>query len=375
MKNARKKKALSWIEVQESALIHNLGLMRRLVGPEVVLAPCVKGNGYGHGILQASRILKQAGADWVCVSSVAEAEALRKGKVRGPILVIGFIPKEDLQKVLSLNLKIFVYNLETAVALSALARKFGKVAAVHLKLDSGMGRQGILPEDFTVFAAKMKTLPGLRIEGIATHFANADDPSDRNFFNEQLGIFSRFAPLFPLPHAANSAALLLNRKSHYKLVRPGLAVYGCYPSRKVRAICLKRGLKLKPALSLKTKIAQIKTVPKGGYIGYGKTFKVRRPTKIAILPIGYYDGLDRSLSGKGRVLVRGRRAAMLGRISMDITVVDVSKIPGVQLEDEVTVIGRDGKTEIAAEELAEQSQTIAYEILSRLNENLPRFYL
>lgn len=373
---------LIWIEISKSRIKNNTQTIRRLIGDQVLLAPCVKANAYGHGIVDMSRLLLQHGADWLCVDSIEEAEMLRERGILEPLLIMGYVQEKDLPEILRLDAKIFLYDLQTAQALSKIAQKAGKQVSVHIKVDTGMSRQGILAPEVRHFVDQVPKLQNLRLEGIATHFATSDQPGDNAHFRKQLTAFKQiFDELererihIPLFHCSNSAATLLYPEAHFDLVRPGLSIYGYYPSQAVRDLCAQRSIHLLPALTLKTKIAQIREIPKGSCISYGCTFITERKTKIAILPIGYYDGLDRKLSNCGYVLINGRRASILGRVCMNITIVDVTEMDDVAIEDEVVLIGRQGSEEITVEEIADSVGTINYEIITRLRETIPRYYV
>ncbi|HLC99744.1 MAG TPA: alanine racemase, partial [Patescibacteria group bacterium] len=338
-----------------------------------------KANAYGHGIAGVSKILIKNGADWLCVASIEEAEVLRKSGVRKPVLIMGYVKRNYLSRAIQLRARMFIFDQKTVNLLSKKAKKLRTTALVHLKVDTGMSRQGINPRLLQNFIADARKLPNLKIEGVATHFANSDEPH-HSFFQSQLSAFRALKYLIEnqkteyLFHAANSAATLLAPNSHFDLVRPGLALYGLYPSAETRKICLKKGLTLRPAMSFKTRVTQIKSIGAGSFVGYGLTHRVNKPAKIAILPVGYYDGLDRKLSNRGQVLIRNQRAPIVGRVCMDLIIVDITKIRGVKIEDEAVIIGRQGTEEITVEEIAKRAGTINYEIIARLRENLPRVY-
>lgn len=371
----------SWIEISKNALTHNVSTIRSLIGRKTILAPCVKANAYGHGLVETARILVRTGADRLCVALIDEARALRKAGIRVPLLIVGFVPMARLRDVLKTRSSIFVYEAQTTHALSKLAIAARTKVNVHIKVDTGMGRQGLPPEELNKFIQLIRNLRGLRLEGVATHFASSDTPEHPRHFRKQLNTFTKLMAHIkkdrdglPFIHCANTAATLLEQQSHFDLVRPGLAVYGYYPSETVRETCLKQDIQLQPSLTFKTKVAAVKMLPTGACVSYNCTFTTKRPTKIAILPVGYYDGIDRGLSDRGHVLIRGHRAPILGRVCMNITVVDVTHIPNAQQEDEVIIIGRQGSEHITAEEIAHHLGTINYEVTTRLRESLPRYF-
>ncbi len=371
-----------WIEISKSRIKNNLQTIRHLIGDQVLLAPCVKANAYGHGIVEISRLVLEYGANWLCVDSIGEAEVLREGGILQPLLIMGYVQRSELPKILKLDSKIFLYNLHTAQALSGIAQKARRSASVHIKVDTGMSRQGIPTSEVIDFVNQVRKLPNLKVEGIATHFATADNPKDKTHFQRQLASFRQiFEDLkkeeihIPIFHCCNSAATLLYPEAHFDLVRPGLSIYGYYPSQAVRDVCAQKNIKLLPALTLKTKITQIKEIPEGSCVSYGCTFVTERKTKIAILPIGYYDGLDRKLSNCGYALINGQKAKILGRVCMNMTIVDVTEIGDAAQEDEVVLIGRQGGEEISVEEMADLVGTINYEIITRLRESISRYYV
>lgn len=372
---------LSWAEISQGALEHNIKVLRKRVGSQIILAPSVKANAYGHGMKEISKMALKAGADWLCVNALFEAEILRKSGIKAPIYIMGYVLKQDLPDAVRLKARVVTYNRETIVELAKAARKQKAKVKVHLKVETGNNRQGIPIEkifDFVEFARKF---PRIEIEGLATHFANIEDATNGRYARFQLENFKRtLAALcarginIPIPHCANSAATILFPETHFGMVRPGIAVYGLWPSPEVKAVAKKKHqlISLKPIISWKTRIAQIKEIPKGSFVGYGCTYKTKRKTRLAILPVGYYDGYDRGFSNVSHVLIDGKRAPVRGRVCMNITMVDVTDIPIVRVEDPVTLLGRDGREEISAEYLADLIGTINYEITTRIHEGIPR---
>lgn len=374
----------SWVEVNKSALIHNLGQFKKLIKPRVKLMAVVKANAYGHGLIKTSKILAKAGAKWLGVDSIDEALCLRKSNVKAPILVLGYVPMFRLADAVSNNIKLVCYNLKTIERLGLLAPKIKKVAHVHLKIETGTNRQGIVPEAIPDFIKVIKEHPFVRLEGILTHFADAEVPSS-SFTKRQLNIFRKAAKVFQnykihisVKHTACTAAIIASRETLFDMVRVGIGLYGLWPSRAIRALALKKKdkkIELWPVLSWKTKIAQVKSVKKDSSIGYGCTEKATRDSKIAVLPIGYADGYDRKLSSIGNVLIKAKRAKVLGRVCMNMIMVDVTNIKNVELEDEVVLLGKQGDEEISAEEIAGKLETINYEIVSRISPLIPRKYV
>jgi len=373
---------INWVEVDAGALRRNVSEFRRRLGPEPKLGAVVKSNAYGHGMLEAAKIFREAGADWLCVNNVDEGVALREAGASGPVLIMGYVPLDALGDVVAQDLEPVIYNQESVAALEQQARKQGKTARVHLKIETGTHRQGVLERNVPDFVRAIDATSSVRLAGVGTHFANIEDTTNHEFAESQIVAFNRIAEaiaqVHPQPllrHTACSAAVLLFNRTHLDLARIGISLYGLWPSKETYVSCLERGkpsLDLTAALTWKTRIAQVKEVPEGGYVGYGLTWRATRPTTIAVLPVGYYEGFDRELSGIAHVLVRGKRAPVRGRVCMNMCMVDVTDIQGAALEDEVVLIGRQGDEKITAEQIAAWCGTISYEIVSRIHPSLPR---
>lgn len=382
---------LSWVEINRSALKHNLQLLCKCIDRRVLLAPCVKANAYGHGIEETAKILVYAGADWLCVNALFEAQILRKAGIKIPICILGYILRKELPEAVRLNCRVVVYNKETVDALALAAKKTGKKAFVHIKIETGNNRQGVdvsIAADFIKYAQKF---PQIRVEAISTHFANIEDiPANEitrlsaypkfqleNFKKLILDLQSANLKI-PIRHCANSAATILYPETHFDMVRPGIAVYGLWPSEEVASAAkiknpsFWKSNDLKPVLSWKTRIAQIKNIAAGESVGYGCTYKTKKRMRLAILPVGYYDGYDRKFSNAAHVLIHGKKALVRGRVCMNITMADVTKIPNARIEDTATLLGSDGGEKITAEYLAGLAGTINYEITTRINERISR---
>ena len=367
---------LSWVEISKKALIHNLQAFRGLVGKDLVLAPAVKANAYGHGLIECARIFEKYGADYLCVNALFEARILREAGIKIPILIIGYTPLSDL-KNLPNKTELTVYNLETIKTLG----KLGKKVKVHLKIETGNYRQGIMLQDLPTFISLIKRYSHIQVVGISTHFANLEDRINQEYALYQLKQFNKavhllenegLAPRFR--HCANTAATILLPEAYFNFVRTGIGNYGLWPSEKTE-LAAKRAninIELKPALTWKTVVAQIKEIKKGSLIGYGCTYKMSKNGRIAVLPVGYYDGFVRLLSNRGHAIIRGKKAPVIGRVCMNMIMVDVTHIPDAKLEDEAVLIGMQGKEKITAEEIADLSQTINYEVTTRINERIPR---
>jgi alanine racemase len=376
------KSSWQWVEISRRALVHNIGQFRNLIGPNKKILAVVKANAYGHGIREVSKIVLEAGADWLGVNSVDEGILLREDHVRAPILVLGAAGGGDLGAACLHGLRLTVYNRETIEALGRLAQKLKKKVPVHLKLETGTHRQGVRPEELIRFVKLIQRFPGLSLEGLSSHFANIEDTTSHSYPQHQSNIFrnlverlNRIGAEIPVKHMSSTASSILFPETYFDMVRIGIGLYGLWPSKETFLSCQLRNRKpveLLPVLSWKVRIAQVKLVPRGAFIGYGCTYRTTRPTRLAVIPVGYYDGYCRSLSNAAYVLVKGKRAFVRGRVAMNFLMADVSDIPGVRLDEEVTLIGRDGKETISADILASLAGTISYEILSRINPLVPR---
>jgi alanine racemase len=371
---------LNWVEIDGAAFRNNVSEFKRRLGKGPMLGAVVKSNAYGHGMTDVAHLAAEAGADWLCVNNVEEGVALRVAGAALPILVMGYVPRDALEAVVTSDLQPVVYNRETVARLGEIAAARGAVARLHLKVETGTHRQGVLERDVPAFVKAIDSTPSVVLAGIGSHFANIEDSTNHEFAESQIAAFSRIADSIGrtppvIRHSACSAAVLLFNRTHLELARVGISLYGVWPSKETYVSCLERGkpsLELKPVLSWKTRLAQVKDVPEGGYVGYGCTWRATRPTRIAVLPVGYYEGYDRELSGLAHVLVKGKRAPLRGRICMNMCMVDVTDIPGAALEDEVVLLGHQGDERISAEQLAAWAGTISYEILARIHPSLPR---
>jgi len=370
---------LSWIEIDSGRLRANVESLRGMTAPGTSVMVVVKANAYGHGLDAVAPVVAEC-ADWLGVNSLSEAVAITRLGIQKPIAILGHTPINGIESVVQNDYRQVLYRLDVAKALSAAARKFGTVARAHLKIETGTNRQGIAPGELRNFAEEIRKLPGLEIEGAYTHFANIEDTIDSSFaqsqmhrFHEALAILERAGIRTPHVHAAATAGSLLYPEMDFTMVRLGIGTYGVWPSRETQLAARERGrtVPLQPVLQWKTRVVQLKDVNAGDYVGYGLTYRASRPMRLVVLPIGYYDGYDRKLSNSGRALIHGQPAAIIGRVAMNMTMLDVTDI-GAQLDDEVVLIGRQGNSEIRVEELAEKIGTISYEVLARLNPLIPR---
>lgn len=362
----------TWLEVDLEAISHNVRRVVDIVGPGVTVLAVLKADGYGHGMVRVARTALNNGACYLGVASINEGEILRQSGITAPILVLGYTPAWQARELVLNSLSAAVFNFEVAQALSRAARELNRQVQVHVKVDTGMGRLGLLPDDVANFVQELRTLPNLVLEGIFTHFSVADSDPDYtrwqvDRFRQVLDTLAKGGLEIPLVHAANSAAILTLPESHFSMVRLGLAMYGLHPSPQVPC-----PPDFAPALAFKTQVAQVKTLPPGSFVSYGNTYQTVGQQQIAVIPVGYADGFRRAPRHWGEVLVRGRRAPIVGRVCMDQTMIDVTHIPDVRQGDEVVLIGEQGGARITAEDVAERLGTINYEVVSEILARVPR---
>ena len=368
-----------WVELDETAPDWNLRQLRACSSGSRKFCAVVKGNAYGHGVREMVELLPSA--DWFGVNSLDEGLELRELGVDRPVLLVGHVPIDRLNEAVEAELRLTVYNRKTLERLSRVANPEHPLR-LHVMVETGTWRQGLEPEEVVAFAREATTIPGVVLEGVATHYANIEDTLNHSYAEGQLDRFrdavSRLSEAGidpPIKHTACTAATILFEKTHFDMFRAGVGVYGLWPSRETYLSAISSGRPvpdLRPVLTWKTRIAQLKQVPAGSYVGYGCTYRTTRRTLMAVLPVGYADGYDRSLGNRGWVLVRGRRAHLMGRVCMNLIMVDVTDIPGVELEDEVVLLGQSGEEEISAETMAEWAGTINYEIVTRISPLLTR---
>lgn len=383
---------LIWAEVDLGAIAHNVGELRRATRPQAKFMAVVKANAYGHGAVPVARTALAAGADWLAVARLDEAIDLRQAGITAPILVLGYTPPTRAGDLIAHGIRACVYDFETARAYADEAAGRQAIVNVHLKVDTGMGRLG-LDTRFTDMSPtgkftgagvwglrqveSMANLPGLALEGIFTHLASADH-ADKSFALQQLERFADYRQRLhmmgldiPMAHAANSAAIIDLPESHLDMVRAGIAMYGLAPATGMSV----DKIVLKPAMALKTRIVQIKQVAAGFAVSYGSTHVTAQPTVVATVAAGYADGYNRRFSNQGRMLVQGRPVPVIGRVCMDLTMLDVGGVEDVAIGDEVVIFGSQGKQRIGADQLADQLGTIGYEILTSVAARVPRVYL
>ncbi|MDD5567305.1 MAG: alanine racemase [Patescibacteria group bacterium] len=372
-------KLLSWIEIDKSALLNNLTAFKKLVGSKVEVMPIIKSNAYGHGLIEVAKIFAPK-SNWLGVVNLDEALLLRKNRINNKIFVLSYFDEKKLSLAAGKNIVFPVYTVEMAKMISLAGLKARKRIPVHIKIDVGTSRIGILPNEAINFAKKIKKLAGLEIQGAFSHLADSEN-FDQSYTNSQIKVFQEAIHTLEengfnlrYKHLACSASTIINPRSRFDLVRVGIGLYGLWPSKGAKDLFKRHlnGFKLIPALSWHTKVIQIKSIPERTNIGYGCTYKTKRLTKLAILPIGYWDGYDRKLSSKGEVLISGKRAKILGRVCMNMMMIDTTDISNVRAGDRATLIGRQGREYIGAEELAEKAGTINYEMVARINPLIPR---
>lgn len=377
-------------EVDLAALAHNIRELRHVTSPVAEMMAVVKADGYGHGAIPVARVAMANGADRLAVARINEVIQLRKGGIEAPLLLFGYCAPDYVRHLVDHGAGASVASLASAQQLSEAAGRLGVQLTLHIKVDTGMGRLGVvsdalLENNVTIEGMNraaheilaVARLPHLTVEGIYTHFACADS-ADKTSARKQLSLFLELLELLkkegfevPLRHAANSAATIEMPESHLDLVRPGIAQYGLWPS----ADTDRRLIDLKPVMSIKSTVIQVKDVPAGFTISYGSTYTTPEPTRIATVPVGYADGYDRVLSSRGAMLVRGVRAPVLGRVCMDLTMIDVGHINGVETGDEVVLLGKQGDETISADEIANLVNTINYEVVSSITARVEKHYI
>ncbi|MFH1848090.1 MAG: alanine racemase [Candidatus Omnitrophota bacterium] len=365
----------TWAEISLDAIKYNLLQIKESLSGDVKVMAVVKANAYGHGIVEVSRALNSSGVDYLGVASIDEAAVLRRNNIKCPILVLGSALPGEIEAALKYEITLTACNTELLEALDKEARRKKTRAVVHVKIDTGMGRIGVWHEEAAEFIRSAAKYKNINLEGAYTHFAIAG--RDKFFTGYQMESFNKVIDDLKISgidlkfrHAANSIATIGIKKTHLNMVRPGIVIYGMYPKKSFSKI-----INLMPALSLKTRVVYLKCVPSGRSISYGRTFITEKSTKIATIPIGYADGYGRILSNKAEVLIRGQRARVIGKVTMDQTMLDVGNIKDIRLGDEVVLIGKQAQDEIRTEELAKLCGTIPYEIVCSIGSRVPRVYI
>jgi alanine racemase len=358
------------IEVDRSALSRNIAVFRRLVGPSKRLMAVVKADAYGHGLLLASKAFLAGGADMLGVHSVAEASRLRAGGLTDPILVLGPVTPQEARVAAELEVEITLASLAACRA----AVDSGKPLRVHLKVETGVNRQGLVEGEIDAAVSMFRSAPAIEVVGLSSHFADIEDTTDHAFAEAQMARFTKFQDMLSkagydvlATHMSCSASALLWDRSHRDIARVGIGAYGVWPSKETLVAVRQRGreeVTLRPAVTWRVAVSQVRRVPAGETVGYGRSWKAMTDSLIAILPVGYSDGWPRALSGRGHVLIHGRRAPLVGRICMNLCMVDVTHIPETEAGDAAVLLGRQGDDVITPEMLADLLGTIPYEVLT-----------
>jgi alanine racemase len=363
---------LRWAEVDLEALSHNVALVRARLRAGTGLVAVVKANAYGHGAVPVARAALAAGADWLAVATLAEAGELRAAGIESPILLLGPVPAGAETEAVALDLRLCVYEEEGLARLAREVGTAGSNARLHLKVDTGMARLGCSPDEALLLASRVRESKGLELEGLWTHFAEADDPRSartQKQLQRFLGVVETLASAGispPILHAANSGAAIQFPGTHLVLVRCGLPLYGYHPGIE------SDDLPLRPVLAWKARVVAIHDLAPGDKVGYGGTYTAPGPVRTATISTGYADGYPRALSGRGELLVRGRRVPVIGRVSMDFTTFDASDVPDIALGDEVVLIGEQDGERITADDLARTVDSISWEILARIGPRVER---
>lgn len=377
MKKAERLGLRTWIEINKQAIAHNYRTFRSLISPKTKLMGVVKSNAYGHNLLEFARELERLGADYVAVDSVVEGLALRREGLKLPILILGYTLPEMLEKAAENNLEISLSNFDYFKEINKL--NLDQPLRVHIKADTGFHRHGFQPSEMKKLIGEIKKAKNVQVAGLFTHFAAAKNPAFPKSTHDQIKVFKEFQKAFNeaglkfLSHACATSGTILFPEAHFDLVRVGIGLYGLWPSKETKAF-INDKFKLQPALSWRTLIAEIKEIKAGEKIGYDFTETLDRKTKVAILPFGYWHGLPRALSSIGLVIVNGQKAKILGRVCMDIIMVDVTDIKSVKVGDEVTIIGKEINQSISIDDIAGLLDASPYELVTRLNPLIKRIY-
>ncbi len=366
----------TWAEINLDNVVHNVQAIKQHLATGCEIISVVKADAYGHGATQIAQAALKAGATRLAVSILDEASELRQAGITAPILVLGYTPSEQGGLAARLCVSLAVYERQNAWGLVQAAEAIGEILPVHLKVDTGMGRLGVLPDEVVAFASFLQGLPGCALEGVFSHLAKADEDDIRptllqlQRFELALARLQQAGIAIPLVHIANSAAAMRFPASHFSAVRLGLAMYGFYPHPTLKD----QGFDLRPVMSLKTKVAHTKWLPAGSPISYGGRYITRQPSFIVTLPFGYADGFQRSLSGKAAVLLRGHKIPLVGTICMDQCMADATSVPEARVGDEVVIWGQDQGLSIAADDVARSAGTIVNEVTALVSKRVPRLY-
>jgi alanine racemase len=363
--------SLTWVEVSTKALQENLHTIQSIVPSNTRIAATVKANAYGHGLEETARILKEAGTEWFYVVTAAAAVRLRDAGIDGRILLLSLTDDHAIPRLIEHDIDFLVPSFDYGSTLAQAAESAATTVSVHAMIDTGMSRHGVHFNRTETFVEELRGYSYVDVVGISTHFGTADAPEKRQF-QKQLQRFDTIADAAPIAHCGNTAAVLARKEAHFDMIRPGIALYGYYPSEDMEK---QTDISFEPALSLQTTVTQTKQLPAGTHISYGATKTLSYPTEIAILPVGYYDGIDRRLSNTGSVIIHGQTAPILGTVCMNSIIIETKDIPAVQRGDTATVIGVDGSAHITAADIAARTNTIPYEVLTNIRSGIPRVYV
>jgi alanine racemase len=365
----------TWVEIDLNALRHNLLAIKKRIGSQIKILGVVKADAYGHGDYEVSRVLLNNGVEMLGIAILEEGIQLRDKGIKAPLLLLGGIFEEQIDMVIQYGLTPTVYDLKLAEVLSKRAYYFNTIMKVHVYVDTGMGSIGVKHNKAVEFIKSLKEMKNLFIEGIYTHCSSSDE-KDSAFTNLQIKRFrdvldalDASEACIPLRHIANSGAILGYPEAYFNMVRPGLSLYGLYPSEDVS-----RDIGLRPVMSFKTKVIHIKDMESGDVVGYGRTYRITKPTRVATLPLGYDDGYNRLLSNQGAVIIKSKKASIIGRVCMDQCFVDVTNIKDVSVGDEVVLYGSQAQESIPIETIAKQLNTIPYEVTCSISKRVPRIY-
>lgn len=367
-----------YLKIDLDKICNNINEVIKKVGSDTKVLAVVKGDAYGHGAIEVTKALSEIGTYGFAVATVGEALALRRAGITKPILILDFVFPNQFETIIRNDIMLTIFQYGIAKELNEAAEEMGTTAHIHIKVDTGMGRIGYIPDDKSVDEiCRIAQLPNIEIDGIFTHFACAD-MIDKTSMNKQYEKFKAFVEKLeargidiPIKHVCNSAAIIDKDDNFLNLVRSGIVTYGLYPSEDVD----KEKLHVEPAMELHSVVINIKTIHEGDTVSYGSTYVATKPTVIATIPVGYADGYPRLLSGKGSVLIHGKRAKIVGRVCMDQFMVDVTDIPDVSIGDNVTLIGKDGDDCITCEEIGDISGRFNYEFLCCITRRVPRVYI
>ena len=367
-----------YLKIDLDCICENIRKVIEKVGKNTKVMTVVKADAYGHGAIEVSKALSEIGTYGFAVATVGEALALRRAGITKPLLILDFVFPNQFETIIRNDIMLTVFQYGIAKSLNEAAKQMGTTAHIHLKIDTGMGRIGYIPNDESIAEIKrISELSNIEIDGIFTHFACADH-ADKTSMNKQLSLFREFVSKLdnlgidiPIKHVCNSAAIIDMHDDFLNMVRSGIITYGLYPSDEVQ----KDSIDVKPAMELHSVVINVKTINKGDTVSYGSTYIAEKPTVIATIPVGYADGYPRQLSNKGSVLIHGKRAKIVGRVCMDQFMVDVTDIPDVMIGDNVTLVGKDGDDFISCEEIGEISGRFNYEFLCCITRRVPRVYI